>query len=104
MLNYLILVLAVLRLYYLFAFDLGPGSILLKFRLGIGVKYINGQPVHSNGLSYVILCEYCAPLYYSLVLVALYTLYPIYTIIGASVLALSMVAIIAVKLLGYIGV
>lgn len=104
MLNYLILSLAVLRLYFLLAYDNGPGNVLAKFRLAIGVRYEKGQSIATNGLSYWVLCEYCAPMLYSLVIMLLYTFYPIYTLIIASVLALSMVTIVAVGVMKKLGI
>lgn len=104
MLDYLLLALAVLRLYYLLAYDNGPANVILLFRMRIGVKYDMGQAIPTNNFAYALLCEYCATLYYSLIIVTLYTLYPTPTIVFSSILALSMVAAIIVGGLKRLGI
>lgn len=99
MLDFLVLVLAVLRLYYLFATDNGPGNVLLNLRMKVGIKYdheLGALP--TNNFAFVLLCPMCSTLWYGLFLGVLYTLYPGYTIAGARVLALSMAAIILMNL------
>lgn len=91
----LILALAALRLYYLFAHENGPFNIFVRLRLLVGVIPWNQAPGYltTNNFAYGLMCASCATLWYGIILTIGYTLYPIYTIPIAFALALSLLAV-----------
>lgn len=92
----LILALAALRLYYLFAHDNGPFNMFVRLRDKIGVIPWNESPGYltTNNFAYGLMCPSCATIWWGIILTAGYVLYPIYTLPIAFALAISALAIL----------
>lgn len=98
MLDFLVLGLAVTRLYILLAYDNGPMNIFVRFRHWAGVRPYDKPPgfISTNSFARGLMCEYCSTIWYALFFTVCYLLNPAYTLAVAWVLALSMLAVLII--------
>lgn len=92
--------LAVLRLYFLLAYDNGPWDVIARMRMRVGVLPYENAPGYltTNSLAYALMCPSCSTIWYAILMMVGYSFYPAATIYAATILALSMLAVMLRKL------